>query len=240
VVDKTGLGDPWVVRAALVAGNVDLAWDYTGTIWTTYLRHDRPIGNAEELFQRVREEDALNQIAWVANAPCQRALTLFMREAAAKELKIAAFKDLARTLNRVRPDLRLCVPEKQYQSASGISGLERFYGFRFDPRLVRFLPLEEGYQALERGECECALGYANDLAAKTKNLRALQDDLGYWQASSLAVGVRAGVLQESPELEPLLLRLSQRLTQQAVLDLHYQVAVEGKKPEAVAKAFLAQ
>lgn len=239
VVDKTNLGQPWMVRAALVAGQVDIWWEYTGETWLVYLRHDRPLGSAEETFSRVRQEDAYNQITWVAQAPCQHRYGIVMLRSKAQELGIASLSELAIHLNRRDKDLRLCTPQEAYATLGGIQGLEQVYKMRFNPERVRFFSLEEGYRGLVAGQCDCALGLSTDLEVIKPAYIFLRDDRGFFQASNLAVAVRTPVLREFPALENPLSRLAAALTQESLGEIQRQLS-EGAKPGTVAKRFLSK
>ena len=238
VIDKTGLGSPWVVRAALEKGSVDIGWNYTGDTWTVYLAHDQPISDPVEMYQAVRKADALNQITWLSPAPCQHTMGLIMRKDAAAEKGLTKIGKLGHYMRWVDPDFSLCTPRDRYVAAGGIHALERVYNMSFKEDRVYFMPMQEGYTAVIRGDCDCAVGFSTDIATRFQELMLLQDDLGFFQASKLAVAVRTPVLQELPGLESRLGMLSELLSQEAMADLSRKVILENKKPEAVAKQFL--
>ena len=239
VVDKTGLGSSQVVRAALGAGSIDVCWEYTGNTWLVYLGHDFPVADPLGVYRKVRDEDALNQISWLAPAPCQHVLTLVMREGDAQSFDIAELSDLARHMARQDPFLRLCTPQEYYEKSSGIRGLERVYGLRFVTEGVHLLPIQEGYEALQRGECDCALGFSGDSEIVAKGLRVLRDDRGFFQASNPAPAVRTPILRQLPSLERTLGEISASLTQEAMAELQRQMA-KGDKPQVIARRFLAK
>ena len=238
VIDKTGLGRPWMVRAALEAGNVDVWWEYTGDTWASHLGHDQPIADPGELYERVRQEDTHNGIVWLPVAPCQRRLVLLMREADAQSKGIASVTDLVRHMDRVAPYLSLCVPEQLYGAVGGIRGLERFYGLRFDEGQVHLMSMSEGYQALAQGECDCTVGFSTDGEMASANLRSLDDDRGFFQGSNLSAAVRTPLLQERPGLATTLGQITNLLTQEAMVELNRRVAMEADRPGDVARRFL--
>lgn len=240
VVDATNFGPPWTVRTAMVEGRVDVYWDYTGDTWVLYLGHDLPITDAERCFDQVRQDDALNQVIWQGPAPCQRNLAILMTRATARRLEISSVSDLARHLNRISADLRLCAPTDLYERMSGIRGLERVYGLRFDTNLAQFVSAERGYRMLQEGQCDCAIGYTSDATLYAADLQVLEDDRDFFHESNLAVAVRAPLLREHPDLEYALTRLTRQLTEEAMTDLRRQVLLERRKPEGVARRFLNQ
>jgi osmoprotectant transport system substrate-binding protein len=240
VVDRTSLGSPWVVRRALEAGNIDLCWEYTGNTWMVHLAHDRPISDPVEAYERVRAEDAARGIVWLPPAPCQHTMGLVMRRSEALSLGIASISDLAGYVARVDPFTPLCTPKEFYELAGGVRGIERVYGARFSPKHLIYGMVEEGYARVARGECLCAMGYSLDVGLVANDLVVLADDRGFFQASSLAVAVRAPVLEALPGLEEDLGRLSALLTREAMAAMLREVIIEEEKPQTVARRFLAE
>jgi len=238
VIDKTGLGRPWMVRAALEAGNIDVWWEYTGDTWASHLSHDQPIAEPGDLYERVRQEDAQNGIIWLPVAPCQRRIVLLMREADAQSKGIASITDLVGHIDTVDPHLSLCVPEQLYGAAGGIRGMERFYGLRFDEGQVHLMSMSEGYQALAQGECDCTVGFSTDGEMASASLRSLDDDRGFFQGSNLSAAVRTPLLQEQPGLATTLGQITKLLTQEAMVELNRRVATQADRPGDVARSFL--
>ncbi|MBN1399613.1 MAG: hypothetical protein JXA74_02175 [Anaerolineae bacterium] len=234
---KPGLGDARALRKAFVAGNIDICWEYTGDTWTIGLGHDYPIADPDLMYRRVRDEDALNEITWLPPAPAQRTLILLMTRSQAGAWGIGSLSGLAYHINNVDSHVALCAPPELYAEPNGVRGLERVYRFRFDPTRIVYGTIQEGYAALNAGRCDSALGYASDSALWSADLQVARDDLGFFLASNLAVGIRTPVLQQIPDVERPLRQLSERLTQETLADLTGQVA-EGAKPEVVARRFL--
>jgi osmoprotectant transport system substrate-binding protein len=238
VEDRTALGSADVVRKALSVGSVHVWWQYTGDTWTAHLGHDRPIGDAQALFRLVREEDALNGVAWLSMAPAQHSLGILMLRSRATEMGIGSLSDLARRLQRVDSHIRLCAPRTLYVAPTGVRGLERVYGLRFPEGEMRDLPLFDGYRALVQGECDCALGYAMEAALVANDVWLVPDDRGFFLSSNLAVAVRSDTLAAHPDIEPPLRQIAALLTQQTLADLTRQVVVDGQEPDRVAKRFV--
>ena len=238
VEDRTGLGDAVAVREALEARDIDICWEYTGDTWAISLHHDLPIRDAHQVYAQVREEDRLNEITWLSPAPCQRRMGVAMRTDDATAKGIVNITDLALYLRRREPNLSLCVSESYDNKAYGTQGLESIYGLRFVRERVQRMSIENGYRALASGDCDVSLGFSTDYQLRGGELILLKDDKEFFQVSGLAVGVRDPVLREYPRLERSLDRLSTLLTQDALIALNRQVALEGRTPEDVAKRFL--
>jgi len=62
VRDLTNIVGSQSVRLAMQNGQVDLAYEYTGTGWINYLGNEKPIPDATEQFEAVRDADKANGI----------------------------------------------------------------------------------------------------------------------------------------------------------------------------------
>ena len=240
IIDQTALGDPWMTRAALETGTIDVCWQYSGETWTVFLGHDMPIANAEELMRRVRAEDALNQITWLVPAAFQHSLGMAMRKEEAQQRDIDTVSDLAHHVAWVDPTLVLCTTSEVWAGPSGARGLTQIYGLRFQGDRLRFMPADDAHDALLRKDCDCVLGYAGDAATVADQLRLLEDDRGLFQASNLAPVVRTLILQQFPDLGQRLGNISRLISHDSMAPLLRQIAQEGQKPERVAKRFLTE
>lgn len=239
VIDKTELGQPWMVRAALEADSIDICWEYTENTYVLYLDHDHPIADPVWLYNEVVREDAKHRIAWVAMAPAQHTLSVVVRPEYAQQHNLRTLADLARHVEGFKPQTRLCVPEAFYAPAHGIGGIERVYGFRFDEREVRFESLDDALAVLAKGGCDCAL--STDAAeVVNRGLVALDDSAGFFRASNLAVAVRANRLLDDAELEEPLTRLAAALDTETLAALRAEVVDRGQNPAKVARRFLSK
>lgn len=99
VTDNTGLGGTALAREALVNGEIDLYWEYTGTAWMSHLGHEKPLTDPEECYQNVKEEDLQNGIVWLDYTAFDNTYTIMMRSADAESLGITTLSDLADAIN---------------------------------------------------------------------------------------------------------------------------------------------
>lgn len=100
VEDNTGLGGTDVLRQALLDGDVDVHWEYTGTGLMAILGHDEAITDSEECYQVVKEEDyEENGIVWLDYSEANNTYTIMMREDDAEAMGIESISDLAEAIN---------------------------------------------------------------------------------------------------------------------------------------------
>ncbi len=99
VEDNTGLGGTALAREALLNGEIDIYWEYTGTAWMAHLEHEEALTDPEDCYQRVKAEDLENGVIWLDYTPFNNTYTIMMQRAQAEDLGIVTISDLARAIN---------------------------------------------------------------------------------------------------------------------------------------------
>ena len=70
VNDLTNIPGSASARQAMLDGQIEAMWEYTGTGWIAYLGHDKPIPDEEKQYTAVRDEDLKkNDLDWLKPAP---------------------------------------------------------------------------------------------------------------------------------------------------------------------------
>ena len=237
VKDNTGLQGSDVVRGALTSGDIDLYWEYTGTAWISYLKHDTPITDSQECYDKVKEEDAANDLAWLDYAPLNNTYTIMMKQEKADELGISSLSDLAAYLNK--PDHEQIVFATNHEFSirdDGLLGVYDTYGFEFDD--VATMDSGITYDALKNGEAQAAMGFATDGRIKAFGFVNLTDDKHFFPAYNVAPVVRQEVLDKYPEIAEVLNPIAAELDDATMSDLNYQVDSEHQVPKDVAEKWL--
>jgi osmoprotectant transport system permease protein len=119
----------------------------------------------------------------------------------------------------------------------GYKGLSRCYGFEFASEPVQMDP-GLMYRAVSDGAIDVIDGFATDGRIPAYDLVVLEDDKGFFPPYYAAVLVRKDTLRKFPALEPLLDRLSGRITNEIMQSLNYKVDEKGRKAKNVAREFL--
>jgi osmoprotectant transport system substrate-binding protein len=237
VVDETNLGGTSVNRDALVNGDIDMYWEYTGTAWITHLGHEDAITDPEECYQKVNEEDAGNDIAWLTMAPFNNTYTLMMKQDKGEELGIESISDLAEYINE-GGDASLCTDQEFYARPDGFKGVEDLYGFEFDEEEVVTMDPGLTYKALQDGQCQVAMGFATDGRIPAFGFFNLEDDKQFFPVYNPAPNVRQEVMDEYPEIDDVLEPVAEALTTEKMMQLNKRVDIDNEAPEDVACDFL--
>lgn len=237
VDDKVGLGGTAVNRDALLAGEIDIYWEYTGTGWMAHLGHETPITDPQEAFDKVKAEDADNGLVWLDMAPFNNTYTLMMRQSDGEELGIKSITDLA-TYIIGGGDASLCINQEFYTRPDGFRGLEELYGFQFDEAKVIMMDSGLTYKALQDGECTTAMGFATDGRISAFGFFNLEDDLQYFPVYNPAPVVRQEVLDAYPGIAIVLNPIAQTLSTEKMMELNKRVDIDEEDPIDVACDYL--
>ncbi|CAN5637843.1 MAG: glycine betaine ABC transporter substrate-binding protein [Chloroflexi bacterium] len=239
VTDETGLVGSPVVREALVAGNIDMYWEYTGTGWITHLGNEAPVAGAEAQYDAVAEADAENDIAWLEPAPFNNTYAIAAATAMADELGLATLTDLAAYAGENPDETTICAAAEFLARDDGLPGLEAAYGFEVPDSSLSELELGLIPPLVAEGD-PCVFGelFATDARIVSLDLTILEDDQEFFPSYLPALNVRQEVLDANPGLADLFAPVAAALDNDTMTALNAQVDIDGEEPADVARAFL--
>jgi osmoprotectant transport system substrate-binding protein len=235
---RGGLGTE-AARRALVSGEVDMYWEYTGTGWLIHLAEASSIPDRMEQYEAISQADLEeNDIAWLPPAPANNTYAIAVRGGDAFE-DIQNISDLGGIISESPDDATICVGEEFSDRADGLPGLEQHYGFEFPAAGVSVLPDGTVYGAVENGE-RCAFGsvFETDGRIPDLGLRLLEDDEGFFSAYNPSLNVGSETLERHPELEELFAPISEELDTDTLRELSGAVELEGQTSAGVAEGWL--
>ncbi|RKQ27929.1 glycine betaine ABC transporter substrate-binding protein [Oceanobacillus halophilus] len=237
VKETTDLGST-ALRQALENKQVDITWDYVGTGLVTYLGED-PMTDPQAAFDKLNEIDqADNEIVWTNLNEVDNTYTLMMRAADAEELGITSISDLADYVNSNPGELTMASDAEFSNREDGLPGVYETYGFEFE----NVTDMETGlnYNALRDEEADVSVGFATDARIDAFDFINLEDNQSFFPSYNAAAAMTTETYEEYPELEEILSPLSDLLTSEVMRDLNYQVDIEEKSVDDVAKEFLVE
>ncbi|MGI8828788.1 MAG: glycine betaine ABC transporter substrate-binding protein, partial [Candidatus Limnocylindria bacterium] len=239
VTDETGLVGSPVVREALVAGDIDMYWEYTGTGWITHLGNEAPVAGAEAQYDAVAEADAENDIAWLEPAPFNNTYAIAAATAMADELGLATLTDLAAYAGENPDETTICAAAEFLARDDGLPGLEAAYDFEVPDSSLSELELGLIPPLVAEGD-PCVFGelFATDARIVSLDLTILEDDQEFFPSYLPALNVRQEVLDANPGLADLFAPVAAALDNDTMTALNAQVDIDGEEPADVAAAFL--
>ncbi len=245
VADRTGFGTPDLVRAALVAGEVDVIIDYTGAGQYYHEGVDPAVwADPVKGFETIRRLDRDRfGLAWLTPAPANCGDAIAVKRDFAKANSLVSMEDFARYVNAGNPMRLACTPTFA-RSRFGLQGFQKAYEFalRDDQVLIDAGGAIPGMlAALSRGTG----GIMASLASRTEpsiekmGLVVLEDPRNVTPSFRPAPVVRGAVLKRYPEIEGLFSPIFATIAVEDLQHLDAQVAYDGRDPREMARQYLA-
>lgn len=255
--EKTlNLGGTQVAQEALLAGEIDLYPEYTGTGLTVVLgmaidavTSATPVGGmpdasatpgaaADSIDKRVYDvvsDGYLEQfdLVWLDESAFNNTQALAVKRAFSEEQGITTISELA----AAAADLMIVAPSDFVERPDGLQGLLDFYGMEFGDVLSVAPGIR--YQALEEDQAQVVLAFGTDGQVAGLDLVLLEDDKGLWPPYHVAPVVRNDTLTANPGIADALNVIAPLLTDEVMSGLNWQVDGPDKlEPEEVARTFL--
>ena len=117
----------------------------------------------------------------------------------------------------------------------GNKGLQSLYGLNLN---VATMEPALRYQAIQSGDIQITDAYSTDAELARYDLQVLEDDKHLFPPYQGAPLLKAELLEKHPELEGILNKLAGKITESQMSQMNYQVGIEGKNAEAVARDYL--
>jgi osmoprotectant transport system substrate-binding protein len=244
VENKLQLGPTNIVRAAILAGQVDVYPEYTGNGALFFHSESDPAWKDRtrgyELVASLCR--AANHLVWLAPAPANNTWVIAVRKDLAERHGIASMEDFARYV-AAGGRIKLAASAEFVESPAALPAFEATYGFRLSDE--QLLTLSGGNTAAtlraaaeEMSGVNAAMAYGTDGALAALGLVALADDRGAQIVYAPAPVIREAVLQRHLEIRAVLDPVFASLTVETLQRLNAQIAVDGLEPGAVAASYL--
>ncbi|MGE5269075.1 MAG: glycine betaine ABC transporter substrate-binding protein [Thiohalocapsa sp.] len=244
IVRKLQLGPTNIVRAALLAGQIDLYPEYTGNGALFFHREADPAWkNAAAGYALVsRLDKSENRLVWLTPAPANNTWVIAIREDLPEFPKRRCLDDLAAYLHTGH-HFKLAASAEFVESPAALPAFEKTYGFHL--RADQLLTLSGGNTAATlRAAAEgtsgvnAGMAYGTDGALTALHLAALCDDKGAQIVYAPAPVVRQSVLARHPEIRAILDPVFASLALAILQQLNARIAVAGEDAAAVAAGYL--
>jgi glycine betaine/choline ABC-type transport system substrate-binding protein len=238
VTDLTNVPGSQPVRELLLAGQVDIAWEYTGTAWLTYLGQEAGIPDKDAQWKAVYNADLKNGLTWGAPAPMNNTYGIAIRdEAVAKLGGISTLSEIAKLPVEERT---FCLESEFNSRPDGFNPLLKHYGLKrgtadgVPDRNVGIYDTGAIYSATDKGDCNLGEVFATDGRIDALGLTVLKDDKKFFPAYNAAPVFFTETLKKYPQFEGILAKVSPALTDEALRALNLKVDVDGEEPADVA------
>lgn len=240
VKDLTNMPGSDTSRQAMLQDQIQFAWEYTGTAWISYLGHDSGIPDKQQQYDAVAKEDREKYgLIWLKPAPMNNSYGFAVTRKTAERLKISKLSQVESVPAKERT---FCVESEFANRNDGFEPMLKHYGIPLGTGVLRdnIRTLDTGavYVATKNGDCQFGEIFTTDGRIKSLDLVVLEDDRKYFPAYNVAPVVSKKVLDKYPQLPKLFEPVSDKLTDEVLIDLNAQVDVDGREPADVAMDWL--
>jgi glycine betaine/choline ABC-type transport system substrate-binding protein len=218
---------------ALVEGQINAYVEYTGTAFTSILKHP-PITDARAVYDQVkREYESKLGLVWLEPLGFNNTFAILVRGEQARRLGLRTISDAS----AYAPEWRAGFGQDFMSREDGYAGFARAYGLRFaEP--PREMDLSLTYQALANGTVDLIAGNSTDGLIEKLDLFQLEDDRRYFPPYEAAPVFRRETLERYPEIREAALLLAGKLTDAEMRRFNYAVDGERRDIKEVVREFL--
>lgn len=220
------------IHPGMISGEFDIYPEYTGTGWLFVLKEDL-IRDPMELYKQVKESYSSEyDIKWLDLYGFNDTYGIAMKREVAKEMGIETYSDLAQRAS----ELKLGANFDFYEREDGFPGLKEEYGFEFKENVEVDIALK--YNAIADNEVDVIIVFSTDGRLSEYDLKVLEDDKNFFPSYYATTLIRNETLLKYPELEDVLNKLSNQISDEEMTYMNYLVEIEKEDPKDVARDFL--
>ena len=231
---RLNLGGTFICHRAVVAGELDLYPEYTGTAYTAILGR-KPVSDPGLVRSEVaREYEKRWGLVWSPPLGFENTFALIMRAEDARRLGVRKISDLAAHAESLRPGFGYEFVERE----DGLKGLMRAYGLRFG-RQPAEMDLGLLYPALSSGKVDLIAGNSTDGLIDAVGGVVLEDDRRYFPPYEAAFVVSGKRWRQPPGVRRALERLGGHMSAEAMRRWNRQIDRDKRSPQEVAREILA-
>jgi len=229
---KFNLGGTTIAHEALVAGDIDVYVEYSGTALTAIFR-EPPSSDSAAVLARLRARYTPLGVTVLPRLGFNNTFAILTRAELAREQGLTRVSDLA----RLAPTLTAGFGYEFLERPDGFAGLAAAYGLRF-AGAPRVMDLNLIYRAVAAGEIDVTAGDATSGLIDALQLAVLEDDRLYFPVYDAVPVVRTSTLRADPVMERALRGLEGRLTADRMRQMNAAVDRDRQAPADVARAFV--
>ena len=229
---KTNLGGTLLIHKAMLAGDLDLYVEYTGTALTAVLG-ESPKGDSETTYLRVKEQYA-ERFGLEVTEPLgfENTFAMVVRSDDAERLHLKNMSDLA----PMAPKWHAAVGYEFLERPDGYEGWSKTYGLKF-AETPRVMDLGLLYRALTQHQADIVAGNSTDGLIAALHLVPLTDDRHYFPPYDAVPIVRRKALEENPALRAALADLAGKISAEEMRRMNAEVDAGQRDVRTVVREF---
>ena len=234
VVDKTNIKGSSTTREAMVSGDINMYWEYTGTAWLVYQKQTDVNIAPDVLYKKVVAGDKSAKVTWLPMTSFNDTYAWAITKANATKYGVKTYSDL----KKLPAGSAWCV-ESEFQSRpDGWAGFKKAYGIADSSITTKVLDTGAIYQATKDGQCMVGEVFATDGRIGALGLMVPQEDISYFPPYNAALTMTNATAKKYPQLVKALAPIAAKISNATMQNLNARVDVLGEDADTVAKSFL--
>jgi glycine betaine/choline ABC transporter, ATP-binding protein len=230
---KSGFGKTSFVFNALKSGEIDIYPEFTGTAVFTFLKENPVSNDAVEVYSQAKKGMAEKfDMIYLSPMKFNDTYALAVPQKFAEENNLMKISDLEKIKDKIKAGFTREFNDRE----DGYKGLKKLYGFEL-PDIKEFEP-KLRYVAIQNGDINLIDAYSTDSELAKYNLVVLEDDKKLFPPYQGAPLLRKDTLKKYPQLETILGKLQNKITDAEMREMNYEVGVDGKRAEDIAREYL--
>ena len=228
-----------IARVGHLSGQIDILPDYTGTAGGAYFKYPEKIDDPVKLYEMVKKDDLeQNNMVWMGRTSFNNTYALAIKKDMVDAMG-TSISSLAEYVNKDPEKVLIAVNPTFYErEADGIFAMTEYYNMNVLRKNVKAMDTGLTYDAIDRDQVNVAMVFSTDAKLKKFDLLVLEDDKYFFPIYNISLVVRKDVLDKYPEIEEILLPITQLIDTKTMIDLNYGVDGMGKPAKMVAEEFL--
>lgn len=234
------LPSPAGPRDAITAGELDAAWEYTGTAWINYLGNEEPIDDPMEQWQSVKESDLEeNDIFWTEPAPFDDTYGIATNQEFAQENGLETLEDVATFVEENPDQATFCIDPTFGSRNDGIARFEETFDVTWPEDNLIVQDFGVIYDSTAKGNpCNFGEVFTTDGRIAGLDLALMEDTSNVFISYLSSVMMPNAFNEENPELAELFVMIGAPIDEARMTELNAAVDVDGGFEEDVAAEYL--
>ena len=235
VTVKPNFGKTTFLYEALKKGDIAIYPEFTGTVTESLLKPTPQVNHDPEAVYQAARDGIKKQdnLALLKPMAYQNTYAVAVPKKISQEYGLKTISDLKKVEGQLKAGFTLEFNDRE----DGNKGLQKVYGLHLQ---VSTMEPALRYQAIQSGDIQITDAYSTDAELARYDLVVLQDDKQLFPPYQGAPLMKEALLKKHPELEGILNQLAGKITAEQMSQMNYQVGVEGRSANQVARDFLTQ
>ena len=235
VTVKPNFGKTTFLYEALKKGDIAIYPEFTGTVTESLLKPTPQVNHDPEAVYQAARDGIKKQdnLALLKPMAYQNTYAVAVPKKISQEYGLKTISDLKKVEGQLKAGFTLEFNDRE----DGNKGLQKVYGLHLQ---VSTMEPALRYQAIQSGDIQITDAYSTDAELARYDLVVLEDDKQLFPPYQGAPLMKSELLEKHPELEAVLNKLAGKISADQMSQLNYQVGVEGKSANQVAREFLIQ